>query len=56
MIPAAMKIRCADVLMRVSKFNLESMITPKYLTVLLWCNRALFYVTFKKGGALHSLG
>ena len=42
--------------MWVSKFNLESMITPKYLTLLLWFNTELFNVTLKIGGALLILG
>ena len=56
MIPTALEIRCANFLMWVSKFNLESMITPKYLTLLLWFDTVLFNVTFKIGGALLILG
>ena len=56
MIPTALEIRCANFLMWVSKFNLESMITPKYLTLLLWFDRVVFDVTFKIGAALLSLG
>ena len=56
MTPTALEIRCANFLMRVSKFHLESMITPKYLTLLLWCNTVLFNVTFKIKGALSSFG
>ena len=52
MIPTALKIRCVNFLMWVSTFNLESMITPKYLTLLLWFNTVLFNVTFKIGGVL----
>ena len=47
MIPTALEIRSANFLMWVSKFNLESMITPKYLTLLLWFNTVLFNVTFR---------
>ena len=56
MIPTAFEIRCANFLMWISNFNLEFMITPKYLTLLLWFNTVLFNVTFKIGGALLILG
>ena len=56
MISTALEIRCANFLMWVSKFDLESMIMPKYLTLLLWFNTVLFNVTFKIGGALLILG
>ena len=56
MIPTAFEIRCANFLMWVSKFNLESMITPKYLTLLLWFNTVLLNVTSRIGGALLILG
>ena len=52
----ALEIRCANFLMWVSKFNLESMFTPKYLTLLLSFNTELFNVTFKIGGAFLVLG
>ena len=32
------------------------MITPKYLTLLLWCSTVLFIATFKTGEALLTLG
>ena len=56
MIPTTLEIRCANFLMWKSKFNLKSMITPKYLTLLLWFNTVLFNVTFKIGAALLILG
>ena len=56
MIPIAVEIRCANSLMWVSKFNLESMITPKYLTLLLWLNTVSFNVAFKIRRALLILG
>ena len=52
----ALEIQRDNFLMWVSKFNLESMITPKYLTLLLWFNTVLFNVTFKIEGALLILG
>ena len=52
MIRTALEIRCASFLMLVSKFNLESIITPKYLTLLLWFNTVLFNATFKIREAL----
>ena len=51
MILTALEIRCTNFLTWISKFNLESIIMPKYLTLLLWFN-----VKFKIGGALLILG
>ena len=56
MIPIALKIRCNNVLMWVLKFNLESMFTPEYLTLLLWCNTVLFNVTFNIRKSFAKLG